>query len=282
MPIQGVGIGLRPQHYSHLLQQIPLVPWVEAITENYMGIHSGNGGRPLATLEKIRSIWPIALHGVSLSIGSTDPINKQYLHKLRDLINRIEPEIVSDHFCWTGVEEENLHDLLPLPFTQEAIDHLVSRVHHVQEFLGRRILLENVSSYLTFKHSEIQEWEFISEVSKRSGCGILLDVNNVYVNSVNHGFDPEEFLNNVPTDKVGQIHLAGHRDMGSYLLDTHDDHICDKVWELYKKSVEIFGPVPTLIEWDSDIPPFQELEREAEKARIIQEERFEEQFTFAP
>lgn len=168
-----------------------------------------------------------------------------------------------------------MHDLLPLPFTQESVDHLVSRIHYVQEFLGRRILLENVSSYLTYEHSEMQEWEFITEVCRRSGCGILLDVNNVYVNSVNHGFNPEEYLNNVPADVVGQMHLSGHQDMGTHLLDTHDRHVCQNVWELYGRAKEIFGPVPTLIEWDADIPEFSVLEGEAQLARNIQEKCFE-------
>lgn len=275
MTLQGIGLGLRPPHYSHVLQNIPLVPWFEVVTENFMGISCGNGGRPRAVLEGIRSIWPVALHGVSLSVGSTDPLNKAYLNSLRELIRQIEPAVVSDHFCWTGVGGENLHDLLPLPFTQESIDHLVSRLHYVQEFLGRRILLENVSSYLTFEHSEMQEWEFVTEVSRRSGCGLLLDVNNVYVNSVNHGFDPEEYLRNVPAGIVGQMHLAGHQDMGAYLLDTHDRHVCDKVWELYSKAIEIFGAVPTLIEWDSEIPEFSVLECEAQRASNIQEKCFE-------
>lgn len=271
MNLQGVGIGLRPSHYSYVLQNVPQVPWFEVISENFMGIKSGKGGRPIAVLEKIRSLWPIALHGVSLSIGSTDPLNWHYLHSLKELIKKIDPVIVSDHFCWTGVGGENLHDLLPLPFTQEAVDHLVLRNHQVQEFLGRRILLENASSYMTYEHSEMQEWEFITEVSKRSGCGILLDVNNVFVNSVNHGFDAEEYLKNIPAASVGQMHLAGHQDMGSYLLDTHDRQICNKVWELYIKATELFGPVPTLIEWDSEIPEFPVLESEAIKARIVQE-----------
>lgn len=279
--LQGIGIGLRPSHYSYVLQNVPDVPWFEVISENFMGIKSGTGGQPIAVLEKVRSLWPIALHGVSLSIGSTDPINWNYLHSLKELIKKIEPIVVSDHFCWTGVGGENLHDLLPLPFTQEAIDHLVSRIHQVQEFLGRRILLENASSYMTYEHSEMKEWEFITEVSKRSGCGILLDVNNVFVNSMNHNFDAKDYLRNLPVACVGQMHLAGHQDMGDYLLDTHDRQIGNKVWELYTKATNIFGPVPTLIEWDSEIPEFPVLQSEAQKARFIQEKCFEEQITYS-
>jgi len=237
--------------------------WFEAISENYMD----SGGRPIQILEDIRRHYPVALHGVSLSIGSTDPLHTQYLARLKHLIQRIEPHLVSDHLCWSGVGGENLHDLLPLPFTEEALRHVVSRVEEVQHFLGQKILLENVSTYITFRHSTLPEWEFLAQVAKRSGCGILLDLNNIYVNSFNHGFDPNVYLEAIPKECVGQFHLAGHTDMGKYLFDTHNTFIRDEVWALYEKALKRFGPIATLIEWDDALPEFQGLVAEAEKAR---------------
>lgn len=264
-PKLGCGLGLRTKHYPDILSTWPKVDWFEAITENYMD----SGGKPLAVLEEIRQHYPIALHGVALSIGSADPLNEKYLKKLKTLVERIQPVIVSDHLCWSGVGGEQLHDLLPLPFTEESVKHVVSRVLQIQEFLGRAILLENVSTYVTYKHSVMPEWEFLSEVARRSGCGILLDVNNIYVNSKNHLFDPLVYVENIPAEKIGQIHVAGHTDMGSYLFDTHSKPVIEPVWELYRKTLERAGQVSTLIEWDDDIPEFSRLQEEAAKAKAI-------------
>ena len=264
-PVIGCGVGLRSQHYPVITENWPKMDWFEAISENYMD----TGGRPFHILENVRRHYPIALHGTALSLGSTDPINQKYLEKLKRLVERIDPFIVSDHLCWSGVEGEALHDLLPLPFTEEAIRHVVGRIELVQEFLGRRILVENVSTYVTFRHSVMPEWEFVTEVAKRSGCGILLDLNNLYVNATNHSFNPHEYLENIPGELVGQFHLAGHTDMGSFLFDTHSKPIIDSVWELYREALSLWGPVSTLVEWDENIPPFEELSREADKARVI-------------
>jgi uncharacterized protein (UPF0276 family) len=269
-PELGIGLGLRPAHYPHILAQRPAIGWYEAISENYMGIRSGAGGKPLRTLEAIRRDHAVVLHGVSLSIGSVDALDPRYLGDLKTLADRIEPAWVSDHLCWTGVEGENLHDLLPLPFTEETLGHLVPRIARVQEFLGRRILLENVSSYLTYAHSELKEWEFLSELCRRADCGILLDVNNIYVSSVNQGFDPRAYLGGSPVDRVGQMHLAGHSRQGEVLIDTHDAPVAEPVWALYASAVERFGRVSTLIEWDAKIPEFGVLEAEARRAAKIQ------------
>ena len=264
-PKLGCGVGLRTEHYESILRDWPRVDWYEAITENFMD----SGGRPLYVLEEVRKHCPVALHGVSLSIGSVDSLNKQYLERLKNLVNRIDPAIVSDHLCWTGVDGEQLHDLLPLPYTEEALRHVSDRVHQVQDFLGRRILLENVSTYITYKHSTIPEWEFLTQIAKKSGCGILLDLNNVYVNAFNHKFDPMEFLNGIPGERVGQFHLAGHTDMGKFLFDTHSAPVIHPVWEMYREALRRYGPVSTLIEWDEDIPEFPRLFEELEKAREI-------------
>jgi hypothetical protein len=267
-PKFGCGVGLRSPHYPVITETWPQVDWFEAISENYMD----TGGRPLQILETVRRHYPVALHGTALSIGSVDPVNPNYLARLKKLIERIEPFVVSDHLCWSGVGRETLHDLLPLPFTEEAIRHVRGRVEYVQEFLGRPILLENVSSYVTYRHSTIPEWEFVSEVARRSGCGILLDLNNIYVNATNHGFDPFDYLKGIPGERVGQFHLAGHTDMGSFLFDTHGSPVIHPVWELYRRALELWGPVSTLIEWDEQIPPFERLLEEAEKAKRIYRE----------
>ena len=264
-PTLGCGVGLRTEHYGLITREWPRMDWFEAISENFMD----SGGRPLRILEEVRRHYPVALHGVSLSIGSTDPLNTEYLTRLKTLADRIEPAIVSDHLCWTGVEGEHLHDLLPLPFTEEAIRHIAGRVQQAQEFLGRRILLENISTYVTYQHSTMPEWEFLTAVAERSGCGILLDLNNIYVNAYNHQFDAYEFLRHVPGALVGQFHLAGHTDMGSYLFDTHSRPVIDDVWAMYREALTRWGPVTTLIEWDEEIPPFPQLAEEAEKSRAI-------------
>ena len=264
-PSLGCGVGLRTEHYDVITRDWPRMDWFEAISENFMD----SGGRPLRLLEEVRRRYPVALHGVSLSIGSTDPLDRRYLDRLKTLVDRIHPAIISDHLCWTGVEGENLHDLLPLPFTEEAIRHVAGRVEQVQERLGCRLLLENVSTYVTYRHSTMPEWQFLTEVAERSGCGILLDLNNIYVNAYNHQFDPAEYLRHIPGELVGQFHLAGHTDMGTYLFDTHSRPVIDAVWSLYREALSRWGPVTTLIEWDEDIPPFPVLAEEAEKARAI-------------
>jgi uncharacterized protein (UPF0276 family) len=230
------------------------------------------GGRPRAALERARALAPIVLHGVSLSIGSTDPLDETYLRALAALANRVEPAWISDHLCWSGVGGEYAHDLLPLPYTEEALAHVVRRVVAVQERLGRQILLENVSSYLTFTHSTLREWEFLAAVAERADCGLLLDVNNVHVSAVNHGFDPLDYLAGLPAGRVGQIHLAGHIDLGTHLLDTHDGPVIDAVWNLYRHAVRRFGRVSTLVEWDDHIPEFDVVRAEAERARAVEAE----------
>ena len=215
------------------------------------------------------------MHGVSLSIGSTDPLNRDYLRQLKQLAVRVEPRWISDHLCWTGAHSKNMHDLLPLPYTEEAIQHVVSRVQRVQDFLGRRILLENVSSYLTYKQSTMTEWEFLREIAERADCLILFDVNNIYVSSVNHNFDPLDYLNAIPRERVQQIHLAGHRNLGTHIIDTHDEPIVDPVWELYRAAVRRFGNVSTMIERDDNIPPLEELLAELGQARHIAAEELD-------
>jgi uncharacterized protein (UPF0276 family) len=262
-PRLGFGVGLRAEHYQQVLDPPGTVEGFAAITENYMD----GGGRPLSILETVRRDHPIALHGVGLSIGSTDPFDSRYLKNLHALVGRIEPALVTDHLCWTGVGGRAVYDLLPLPYTQEALDHVVQRIAIVQDRLGRRILLENPSTYLAYRHSEMTEWEFLAAVADRADCGILLDVNNIYVSGKNLGFDPVRYLEAVPVQRVGQFHLAGFTDMGSYLFDTHSAPVHEDVWDLYRLAVRRFGPVPTLVEWDADIPPFERLCAESERAR---------------
>ncbi|MDP1825855.1 MAG: DUF692 family protein [Archangium sp.] len=261
----GYGVGLRPKHYREFLESAPAVDWVEAISENFMGV----GGRPLAVLEKVRRERPVVLHGVSLGIGSAEPLDPRYLEDWKALITRIEPAIVSDHLCWGRAHGRYSHDLLPVPFTEEVVRHVVERVSQVQDFLGRRIALENASSYLTFVESELTEWEFLAQVAKRAGCDILLDVNNIFVSSRNHGFDPDAYLAGVPVEHVKQIHLAGHQRRPELIIDTHDGPVSDEVWALYARAKGRFGEVPTLIEWDDAVPPLETLLAEAEKARAV-------------
>jgi uncharacterized protein (UPF0276 family) len=271
-PELGVGLGLRPVHYDHVLSRRPAVSWFEVISENYMGLRGGSsGGRPLEVLEKVRRDYPVMLHGVSLSIGSADALNQDYLKRLKRLIGIVEPGIVSDHLCWPGVDGRNLHDLLPLPYTEAVIDHVAARLRRVQEFLGRRILVENVSSYLTYRHSEMTEWEFLTEIAVRADCGILLDVNNIHVSAVNHGFNALDYINAIPVERVGQMHLAGYSDEGGFLIDTHDHPVSAPVWDLYAAAIRRFGRVPTLIEWDDKIPSFERLEQEAARAEEVRD-----------
>jgi len=267
-PRLGFGVGLRADHYDDILSGPRRIDWFEAISENYID----SGGRPLHVLERVRRDYPVALHGVALSIGSADPLNRQYLCNLRTLVQRIEPVLVTDHLCWTGVEGRGLYDLLPLPYTEEALAHVVRRVRQVQDWLGRRILLENPSTYIQFRHSVFTEWDFLAAVAEAADCGILLDVNNVYVSAYNHGFDPVRYLDAIPPARVGQMHLAGFTDMGTYLFDTHNTPVSEPVWRLYAYAIERFGMVSTLVEWDADIPGFERVCAEAEHARSIAEE----------
>lgn len=264
-PYLGFGLGLRPTHYETILNEPPAVDWFEIISENYLV----PGGKPLHYLDRIRARFPLAMHGVSLSIGSRDPLNRDYLKQLRALADRIEPRWISDHLCWTGAHGLNAHDLLPLPYTEEALKHVVARVSEVQDILGRRFLLENVSSYLTYPESEMSEWEFLREIAARADCLVLLDINNIYVSSVNHEFNPRDYLNAIPVERVWQFHLAGHRNHGDYIIDTHDEPVIDPVWELYEAAVRRFGRVSAMIERDDNIPPLAELLAELDHARRI-------------
>jgi uncharacterized protein len=265
MKLAGFGLGLRTPHYEAVLNEPHAIDWLEVITENYLV----PGGKPLDYLERMRRRFPLVMHGVSLSIGSTDPVDFEYLAQVRALAARIEPHWISDHLCWTGIEGRNLHDLLPLPYTEEALAAVVERVGQVQDALGRQILLENVSSYLTYRASDMSEWEFLREVAQRADCAILLDINNIYVSSVNHGFDPRTYLQSIPKDRVRQFHLAGHSDVGGHLIDTHDHPIVEPVWDLYCAAVAQFGAVPTMIERDDNIPALSELVAELEIAREL-------------
>ena len=264
-PALGFGLGLRTQHYQEILDSAPPVDWFEALTENYLV----PGGKPLHYLDQVRARYPVVLHGVSLSIGSSDHLNWDYLRQLKALAARIEPMWISDHLCWTGLNGRNLHDLLPLPYTEEAVIHVSDRIRAVQDFLGRRLLIENVSSYLTYTDSCMSEWEFLSAVAGRADCLILLDINNIYVSSFNHEFDPLEYLRGVPVERVQQFHIAGHRNHGDYIVDTHDEPVIDPVWQLYADACRRFGPVSTMIERDDNIPPLAQLQEELDQARRI-------------
>ena len=264
-PFLGFGLGLRPEHYAAVLETRPAVDWFEVISENYLV----DGGKPLHFLDRIREHYPMVMHGVSLSIGSSDPLDLDYLAGLKRLAGRIQPEWISDHLCWTGIDGRNLHDLLPLPYTEEAIAHVAGRVSRVQDYLGRRILLENVSSYVTYTDSRVPEWEFLTAVAERADCWVLLDVNNVHVSAHNHGFDALDYLGGVPSERVRQIHLAGHSHNGSLLIDTHDHPVPDPVWELYVEAIARLGPVSTMIERDDDIPPLAVLLDELARARAL-------------
>jgi hypothetical protein len=260
----GFGLGLRREHYHEVLAERPRsVDWFEIITENYLV----DGGKPLNFLDRIRALYPLVMHGVSLSIGSTQPLDLAYLRRVRALAARIEPEWISDHLCWTGVGGVNLHDLMPLPFTEEALRHVVTRVQRVQDQLGRQILLENVSSYVTYAHSVLSEWEFLGEVATRADCLILLDVNNVFVSAANHGSDPRHYIDAVPAERVRQIHLAGHFDRGDIIIDTHDRPVIPDVLDLYRHAVRRFGAVATMIERDENIPALGDLVAELDRVR---------------
>ena len=262
-PFLGFGVGLRRPHYSYVLDHHPRMDWFEVISENFMVA----GGRPLQLLDKVREHYPIVLHGVSLSIGSTDPLNRDYLGRLASLARRFEPAWISDHLCWTGVGGRNLHDLMPLPYTEEALRHVARRIRTVQEILERPILIENVSSYMEFADSTLSEWEFLAAVAQEADCGILLDINNIFVSAFNHRFDPVTYIDMIPIERVVQFHMAGHSEHGAFLLDTHDHPVREEVWSLYDYALRRFGPVSTLIEWDDNIPEFATLAAAAEEAR---------------
>jgi len=268
LPHLGHGVGLRSPHFSKVLDGTARADWFEVISENYMI----SGGRPLMILEKARALAPIVLHGVSMNLGGVDPLREDYLRDLDILIRRFQPEWVSDHLCWGAFDGRFAHDLLPLPYTNEAIVHVAERIRRVQDRLGRRILIENVTSYLTYEHSTMPEWKFLSSIAEEADCGILLDVNNIYVSAMNNGFDEIEYLDGVPANRVGQFHLAGHSNAGTHLVDTHDHPVPPQVWELYREAVRRFGRVSSLIERDDNIPEFEELTAEADHARAIESE----------
>lgn len=264
-PSPGFGLGLRPAHYTALLDARAPLDWLEIISENFMV----DGGKPMAMLDRLRADYPMAMHGVALSIGSTDALDRAYLKKLKALADRVQPLWISDHFCWTGIGGQNAHDLLPLPYTEEAVRLLVSRIGQVQHELGRRLVLENVSSYLGYAVSDMTEWDFIRTVADEADCLLLLDVNNVYVSSVNHGFDPVSYLAGLPAARVQQIHLAGHSTHDDHLVDTHDQPVCEEVWALYDIACGMFGEVATMNERDDNIPALPELLNELARARRI-------------
>lgn len=265
LPRLGYGVGLRSQHFAYLLEHDARVDWFEIISENFMD----SGGRPRYVLDQLAERYPIVMHGVSLSIGSTDPLDRDYLQKLKRLADEIYPAWVSDHLCWTGVAGLNSHDLLPLPLTEESFRHVSQRVKIVQEILERPLILENPSSYVTFTCSTLSEPEFLAELFRETGCGLLLDVNNVYVSSVNHEFDPHEYLQQLPADHIVQFHLAGHTNCGTHLIDTHDGPVIDPVWDLYREAILRADGAATLLEWDARIPDFPVLEAEIAKARAV-------------
>jgi len=267
-PALGFGLGLRTDHYADILdghEAARRVDWFEAISENYMV----DGGQPLHFLAQIRRDYPLVLHGVSLSIGSADSLDRDYLKRLRDLADRFEPAWISDHLCWTGVRGVNMHDLLPLPYTEEALEHVVRRIAQVQDALGRRLVIENVSSYVEYRHSAMPEWEFLSAVAERADCLLLFDVNNVFVSAFNHEFDPLTYLNAIPARRVQQFHLAGHENHRRYIIDTHDHPIVEDVWSLYRAALRRFGLVSTMIERDANIPPLADLVGELDHARAL-------------
>ena len=263
LPDLGIGLGLRTVHYAHILEQRPAVDWFEIISENYLE----TSGRPLDFLDAIAKHYPIVMHGVSLSIGSTDPLNLEYLRQLRELRDRVKAHWVSDHLCWTGVAGRNSHDLLPMPYTEEALGHVVSRVKQVQDFLSAPIALENPSTYAELSGAAMPEWEFLARLAEFADCAILLDVNNVYVSAHNHGFDPAVYLDAMPFERVIQLHVAGHTDHGTHIIDSHIGPVVDPVWELLALAHRRAAGVPILLEWDAEIPAFEVVHREALRAR---------------
>jgi uncharacterized protein len=269
LPDLGFGIGLRTAHFPHILAHWPKIDWFEVLSENYMA----TGGRALWVLGQIAERYPVVLHGVSMSVGSTDPLNRPYLKELKALAQRTRAHWVSDHLCWTGVSGLNTHDLLPMPYTDEALRHTVARARAISDILERPLILENPSTYLAFKQSTWSEWDFFAELAERADCGILLDVNNVYVSAFNHGFDPNQYIDRIPANRIVQIHLAGHTHKGTHILDTHNDHVINDVWRLYRRISQRAGPISTLLEWDEDIPSFDVVHAEALKAKRYRQAR---------
>jgi uncharacterized protein len=267
LPDLGIGIGLRTVHFGEILGKRPPVDWFEVLSENFMD----TGGRPVYILDQIVERYPVALHGVSLGIGNTDPLNREHLRKLKALAARTRAHWVSDHLCWTGILGRNTHDLLPMPYTEEALRHTAERVRQVSDFLERPLVLENPSSYVEFASSTMPEWEFLSRLAEDADCGLLLDVNNVYVSSFNHTFDPNVYIDAIPPDRVVQYHVAGHTHKGTHIIDTHSDHAIPAVWELYRRAWARTGPTATLYEWDEDIPELEVVLAEAAKARSWRE-----------
>jgi hypothetical protein len=261
----GYGVGLRTTHFSHILAHWPRVDWFEIISENFLD----SRGRPRYVLEQIAERYPVVMHGVSLSIGSTDPLDFNYLGKLKSLAAHVRALWISDHLCWTGVAGRNTHDLLPLPFNEQSLAHVAARVRIVQDFLERPLVLENPSSYVTFASSTMPEWQFLSRLVEQTGCQLLLDVNNVYVSGVNHDFDPEEYIRALPHEQIVQFHLAGHTDCGTHCIDTHDGPVIDPVWRLYQLASRLCGHAATLLEWDDRIPDFGTVHAEVLKAREL-------------
>lgn len=261
----GFGLGLRHEYFEEILQQQPAVDWFEITTENFLI----PGGKPLNYLDKIRSHYPMVMHGVSLSLGSTDPLDYEYLKQLKELAAYINPALISDHLCWTGINGLNMHDLLPLPYTESTINHLSSKIQEVQDYLGRQIAIENVSSYLTYEQSEMPEWDFITAIANKADCYLLLDVNNIFVSAVNHNFSALDYLDALPGKRIAQIHLAGHSSYGDYIIDTHDAPVIQPVWDLYDETIKRFGQIPTMIERDDNMPSLAELLREMNHAKNI-------------
>jgi hypothetical protein len=262
--LQGFGLGLRPEHYHDFIYDRPRVDWLEILSDNYLV----PGGKPLYFLDKILERYPVAMHGVAMNIGSCDPLDLEYLASIKALADRISPAIVSDHLCWTGFAGQRLHDLLPLPYTEEAVAHVASRIRQVQDILGRRLTIENVSTYVQAA-APLKEWEFVATIAAEADCDLLVDINNIYVSSRNHQFDALTYLQALPAERIRQFHLAGHSDHGSHCIDTHDQAVCEDVWALYGAATELFGEVPTMIERDDNIPPLEELIGELDRARSL-------------
>lgn len=269
-PFLGFGLGLRTEHYLDIIENHPSIDWFEILTENYLV----PGGKPLYYLDQIKEHYPIVMHGVSMSLGSADPLNKHYMQQVKDLAARVNAKWVSDHVCWTGVHGKNTHDLLPLPYTEEAVKHFASKIRQAQDILNRPILIENASTYVTFSHSTMTEWDFLREVTELADCYLLLDINNIYVSSFNHGFDANEYLTAIPAHRVKQFHLAGHTNNGDHIIDTHDHDVIDPVWQLYAKALNHCGKISTMIERDDHIPPLASLMKELEQAKHIARDAF--------
>lgn len=270
LPNLGLGLGLRTQHFNHILEEKPEVDWFEIISENFMD----SFGRPRYVLNQIKERYPVVMHGVSLSIGSTDPLNVDYLKKLKSLADEINPAWISDHLCWTGVLSINSHDLLPLPLNEESLKHVCNRINTVQDILERPLILENPSTYASFKNSSISEWDFLRLMANETQCGLLLDVNNVFVSAFNNDFDPVEYIEGIPFERVVQMHLAGHQHCGDYIIDTHDREVTDQVWELFRLAWQKSGGVSTLLEWDGDVPEFEKYYQELQKAKQFMDGKF--------